>query len=222
MATHATLSAAPRSNTGKGAARALRRAGKIPAIIYGHHRAPEALEVDAVQAGRLLQAIGSAAALVDVTVGDRAPVKVLIREVQRNPVRPVDLLHLDLYEISADEKITVEVPVHLTGIPDGVRNSGGVLDHLLHELEIRVFPKDLPDHIEVDVTALTIGHQVFVRDVTIPNAEILNDPGQPVCTVVPPRTEAAEAPAPVAEVAEPELIRKPKAEEGEEGEAAAE
>ena len=215
--TQATLSAEPRSVTGKGAARELRRNGRIPAVIYGHHREPEALDVDAIQATRLLQAIGSAATLVDVTIADRAPVKVLIREIQRNPVRPVDVIHLDLYEISANEKITVEVPVHLTGIPDGVRNSGGVLDHLLHKLEIRVFPRDLPDHIEIDVTPLTIGHGVFVRDVTVPNAEILNDPGQPVCTVVPPRTETAEVPVVAAEIAEPELIRKPKAEE--EGEA---
>jgi large subunit ribosomal protein L25 len=97
-----------------------------------------------------------------------------------------------------------------------VRNSAGVLDHLLHKLEIRVYPRDIPEHIDVDVTALTIGHQVFVRDVTVPNAEILNDATQPICTVVPPRTETVEAvAAPVAEVAEPELIRKPKAEEEE-------
>jgi large subunit ribosomal protein L25 len=217
MATQATLSAEPRTVTGKGAARDLRRRGRIPAVIYGHHREPLALDVDATAATRLLQAIGSAATLVDVTITGREPVKVLIREVQRNPVRPVDIIHLDLYEISADEKITVEVPVHLIGVPDGVRNSGGVLDHLLHQLEIRVFPKDLPSHVDVDVTALTIGHGVFVRDITVPNAEILNDPGQPVCTVVPPRTEASETPAAAAEVAEPELIRKPKAEE--EGEA---
>ena len=217
MANQATLSAEPRSVTGKGAARELRRRGRIPAVIYGHHREPQALDVDAISATRLLQAIGSAATLVDVTITGREPVKVLIREVQRNPVRPVDIIHLDLYEISADEKITVEVPVHLVGIPDGVRNSGGVLDHLLHKIEIRVFPKDLPNHVDVDVTPLTIGHGVFVRDITVPNAEILNDPGQPICTVVPPRAEAAETPAAVAVVAEPELIRKPKAEE--EGEA---
>lgn len=217
MATQATLSAEPRTATGKGAARELRRRGRIPAVIYGHHREPLALDVDAGAATRLLQAIGSAATLVDVTISGAEPVKVLIREVQRNPVRPVDVIHLDLYEISADEKITVEVPVHLTGVPDGVRNSGGVLDHLLHKLEIRVYPRDLPNHVDVDVTALTIGHGVFVRDITVPNAEILNDPGQPVCTVVPPRTETAEAPVAAAETAEPELIRKPKAEE--EGEA---
>jgi large subunit ribosomal protein L25 len=217
MATQASLSAEPRTVTGKGAARDLRRRGRIPAVIYGHHREPQALDIDAIAATRLLQAIGSAATLVDVTITGREPVKVLIREVQRNPVRPVDIIHLDLYEISADEKITVEVPVHLVGIPDGVRNSGGVLDHLLHEIEIRVLPKDLPSHVDVDVTALTIGHGVFVRDITVPNAEILTDPGQPICTVVPPRTETAETPAAAVEVAEPELIRKPKAEE--EGEA---
>ena len=215
MATEATLSADTRSVRGKGAARALRRAGRIPAVIYGHNREPETLTVDATQASRLLQAIGAAAAIIDVTVTGREPVKALIREVQRNPVRPSDLLHLDLYEVSADKQIIVEVPVHLTGVPDGVRNSGGVLDHLMHKLEIRVFPRDIPDHVEVDVTALTIGHQVFVRDVIIPNAEILSDPDQPVCTVVPPRTETVEAPAPTTEVAEPELIRKPKAEEEE-------
>jgi large subunit ribosomal protein L25 len=215
MATQVTLTATPRSTSGKGAARALRRAGRIPAIIYGHNRAPENLEIDAAHAVRLLQAIGAAAAVIDVSVAGREPVKALIREVQRNPVRPSDLLHLDLYQIDADEKIIVEVPVHLIGTPDGVRNSGGVLDHLLHKLEIRVYPRDLPDHIEVNVDALTIGHQVFVRDVSVPNAEILDDPDQPICTVVPPRTETVETPAPVTEVVEPELIRKPKAEEEE-------
>jgi large subunit ribosomal protein L25 len=215
MATQVTLTATPRSTSGKGAARALRRAGRIPAIIYGHNRAPENLEIDAAHVVRLLQAIGAAAAVIEVSVAGREPVKALIREVQRNPVRPSDLLHLDLYQIDADEKIIVEVPVHLIGTPDGVRNSGGVLDHLLHELEIRVYPRDLPDHIEVNVDALMIGHQVFVRDVSVPNAEILDDPDQPICTVVPPRTETVETPTPVTEVVEPELIRKPKAEEEE-------
>jgi large subunit ribosomal protein L25 len=217
MAAHAALTAAPRSSTGKGAARDLRRLGRIPAVIYGHNRPAEALELDAAAVGRLLLSLslGSASRMIDVTIAGRAPVRALIREVQRNPVRPSDLLHLDLYEVRADEKITVEIPVHLVGIPDGARNFGGVLDHLMHKLEIRVFPADLPDHVEIDVTALGIGHQVFVRDVTVPRAEILSDPNRPICTVVPPRTETVATPVVEAEVAEPELIRKPK-EEGEE------
>ena len=151
--------------------------------------------------------------MVDVTVDGREPVKALIREIQRNPVRPSDLLHLDLFEIRADEEITVDVPVHLVGIPDGVRNFAGVLDHLAHKLTVSCFPADLPDHIEVDVTALGIGQQIYVRDITIDKVEILAEPNQPICTVVPPRTEAVAA-VPGEEVSsEPELIRKPKAEE---------
>ncbi|HEX9755242.1 MAG TPA: 50S ribosomal protein L25 [Gemmatimonadales bacterium] len=216
MAEQVKLAAATRTATGKGAARVLRRAGKLPAVIYGHDRPAEPLALDAGAVERMLITMGSAAAMIDVTVDDREPVRALIREVQRDPLRPSDVIHLDLYEVRADQKITVEVPVHLVGIPDGVRNHGGVLDHLLHRLEIEVFPADLPDHIEVDVNALAIGHQVFVRDVTVPKAEILNDPDQPVCTVVPPRTEVVEEPVvPETETVEPELIRKPKAEEEE-------
>jgi large subunit ribosomal protein L25 len=215
MAHETTLTAYSRTATGKGAARALRRAGRIPAVIYGPNRDAEALELDATEAGRLVQAIGGHTSMVDVTIAGRPPVKALIREIQRNPVRPTDLLHLDLYEITADEEITVDVPVHLTGIADGVRNFGGVLDHVLHRITLRVLPAHLPDHIEVDVTALGIAQAIFVRDLSVPDAVILNDPGQAVCTVVPPRTEAEAAPAEVpAEEAEPELIRKPKAEEG--------
>jgi large subunit ribosomal protein L25 len=214
MAHEAKLTASPRSNTGKGAARSLRRQGRVPAVIYGHNREAEPLEVDAGQLGRLLIAIGSSATMVDVTVDGREPVKALIREIQRNPVRPADLLHLDLLEVSADEEITVDVPVHLIGIPDGVRNFAGVLDHLAHKLTVSCFPADLPDHIEVDVTSLGIGQQIYVRDIKLEKVEILAEPNQPICTVVPPRTEAT-TPVPGEEpaVSEPELIRKPKAEE---------
>lgn len=213
-----SLSAASRTQTGKGAARALRRAGKLPAVIYGHDRPAEALALDATAVERLLHSLSSAATMIDVSVDAREPVKALIREVQRDPLRPGDVLHLDLYEVRADQKVTVEVPVRLVGVPDGVRNFAGVLDHLMHRLEIEVFPADLPDHIEIDVTALGIGHAIFVRDVTVPKAEVLDDPDQPICTVVPPRTEATETPVIEAEAVEPELIRKPK-EEGEEAEA---
>jgi len=216
-----SLAAASRTATGKGAARALRRAGKLPAVIYGHQRQAQALALDATAVERLLHGMSSAATMIDVTVDDREPVKALIREVQRDPVRPGAVIHLDLYEVRGDEKITVEVPVRLIGVPDGVRNFAGVLDHLLHKLEIEVFPGDMPDHIEIDVTALGIGHVIFVRDVSVPNAELLDDPDQPVCTVVPPRTETTETPVVEAETTEPELIRKPK-DEGEEAEVAEE
>jgi large subunit ribosomal protein L25 len=215
MAQQANLHAATRRETGKGAARSLRRTGKVPGVIYGHDRAPEALAVETAALNKLLIGISAGTTIVDVAIDDRAPVKALIRELQRDALRPAEILHLDLYEVRADEKITLEVPVHLVGVPDGVRNFAGVLDHSLRDLEIEVLPADIPEHVELDVTALAIGHSLFVRDVTIPKARILNDPDTPICTVVAPRTE--EAPAVVEEVVttEPELIRKPKPEEDE-------
>ena len=216
MAQQANLQVATRTSTGKGAARSLRREGKVPAVVYGHGRAAEAVTVETAALTKLLVGISAGTTIVDVAIDGRAPVKALIREIQRDALRPAQILHLDLYEVRADEQITLAVPVHLVGIPDGVRNFGGVLDHSLRELEIEVLPSDIPEHVELDVTALAIGHSLFVRDITIAKARILNDPDTPVCTVVAPRTE--EAPAVVEEVAtvEPELIRKPKAEaEGE-------
>jgi len=219
MAQQANLQVASRSTTGKGAARALRRQGKVPGVIYGHGRAAEPVAVDTATLGKMLVGISAATAIVDVSVDGRAPVKALIREIQRDSLRPAEIIHLDLYEVRGDEEITLEVPVRLIGVPDGVRNFGGVLDHVLRELEIEVLPANIPEHIDLDVTALAIGHSLFVRDLQVPNAKILNDPDTPICTVVAPRAEETPA-APVEEAvtAEPELIRKPKPESEEETE----
>jgi len=222
MARQAIIAATPRDQAGKGVARSLRREGKIPAVIYGRGRDPEPLAVDATALTRLLTEISAATTLVDVTVEGRAPVKALIREIQRNPVRPADIIHLDLYEVRAGEKITVEVPVHFTGIPEGVRNFGGVLDQTTHALQVRVLPADIPEFLEVDVTPLNIGQSIHVGELQFPQLEIMTDARVTVCTVVAPRAEEVVAPTPeAAAVAEPELIRKPK-EEGEEGEAESE
>jgi large subunit ribosomal protein L25 len=222
MARQANLEATPRDKAGKGVARSLRRAGKVPAVIYGRGRQPEALAVDTTALTRLLTEIAAATTLVDVNVPGRAPVKALIREIQRNPVRPADIIHLDLYEVHADEQITVEVPVHFVGIPEGVRNFGGVLDQTTHALTVKVLPADIPEHLEVDVTALNIGQSIHVGELSFPKLEIMTDARVTVCTVVAPRAEEVVAPtAEGAEApAEPELIRKPKEEE--EGEAEAE
>src|SRR5688500_12179978 len=218
MAQQATISASLRDHTGKGAARALRRSGKVPGVIYGHDRPPESVTLDTGALQRTLLGISAATTVVDVAIDDRAPVKALIREIQRDPLKPGDILHVDLYEVRADETVTVDVPVHLVGIPDGVRNFGGVLDQVLYSLEIEVLPGDIPQHIELDVTNLGIGQALFVRDASVAKARIVNAPELAICSVVAPRTE--EAPAPTEEVAavtsEPELIRKPKPEaEGE-------
>lgn len=216
--TTASLKATPRAESGKGTARSLRRAGNIPAVIYGHNRKPEALTLEGAAFTRLLTSISAGSTVLDVAVEGQAPVKALIREIQRHPLRATDILHVDLYEVSAHEKVTVEVAVHIVGTSDGVRNFGGVMDQVLHKLELKVLPSDIPSHIDVDVTTLGIGKSIFVRDITLPNAEILNDPRLPICSCVAPRTEEAAA-VPVADATtEPELIRKAKADA--EGEAA--
>jgi len=218
MAQQANLTVSSRTATGKGAARTMRREGKVPGVIYGHGREAESVIVETAALKKMLGGISAATTIVDVTVDGRAPVKALIRELQRDSLRPGEIIHLDLYEIRVDEEITLQVPIRLTGVPDGVRNFGGVLDHVLRELEIEVLPADIPEHVDLDVTALTIGHSLFVRDLQVPKAKVLNDPDTPICTVVAPRAEEAPAAVVTEEpaVAEPELIRKPKAEaEGE-------
>lgn len=216
MAT-ATLSANPRNNVGKGAARSLRRQGKVPAVVYGRGRNPEPLELDAVAFERLLTRVRAGTTVLDVTVADRAPIKALIREIQRNPIRPIDIVHVDLYEVHADEAITVEVPLKFVGTAEGVRNSGGVFEVVLHELEIRVLPGDIPEQIEVDINSLGLGQSIHVADIKLAKGSFVTDGAVTLCTVVAAKVEEVAA-APVegaAALAEPELIRKLKPDEEE-------
>src|SRR5881396_1553613 len=219
MAQTVALSATAREKTGKGAARQARFQKKIPAVIYGHGRATQTLMVDALALEQALTGIEPASTLIELSV-DGKTTRTLIREIQRHPLRP-DIIHVDFYEIKSGEKLTLKVPVHLVGTPDGVRNAGGVLDQVTREVEIEVLPENIPDHVELDVTALKIGDSLHVRDLSIPNAAILTGADLTIATVVPPRAEEVAAPTAEAttEVAEPELIRKVR--EGEEVEAAA-
>src|SRR6266571_1372260 len=208
MAQTVSLSASPRQATGKGAARQARFRGRVPAVIYGHGRDTQPLELEAKALEKALQGVEPASTIIDLAV-DGKTVKTLIREIQRHPIR-TDIIHVDFYEIHATEKVKLKVPVHLVGNPDGVRNAGGVLDQVTREVEIEVLPEYIPDRVELDVSALKIGDSLHTRDLTI-------------ATVVPPRAEEVAAPAAetATEVAEPELIRKVReGEEGEEGEAA--
>ena len=219
MAKTALLSANTRSVAGKGAARSLRRAGKVPAVVYGRGRNAESLELDAVALERLLTKVRAGNTILDVTVADRPPIKALIREIQRNPVRPSDILHVDLYEVHADEQIAVEVPLKFVGTAEGVRNSGGVFEAALHQIEIKVLPGDIPEFVEVDVTTLGLGQSRHVSDLVAGKFEIMTDGAVTICLVVTPKAEEV-APAAVADAvpsSEPELIRKPKASDEEEG-----
>lgn len=211
MAPVITITAEKRTATGKGAARALRRSGKLPAVIYGHGRPPEPLAVSALEFEKALHGIGGST-VIDLAV-DGAPTKVLIREIQRHPTR-LHITHVDFYEVHAGERLRVDVPLVLVGSPAGVRQTGGVLEQFLREVAIEVLPKDMPERIEVEVTGLEVGRSLHVRDLQVPNARVLDDPEATICTVVPPRVEEVPAVAAAApELAEPELVRRPRVEE---------
>lgn len=208
-----TLTAASRTNTGKGAARSLRRDGRIPAVIYGHGRDPLALDLDSRSVGRMLDIIGGETVLIDVAIDGAAPVQAIVREVQRNPVRRSDVIHLDLYAVVAGEPIVVDVPVHLVGTPDGVRNQGGVVDHHLHRLSIKCLPRNIPESVQVDITHLKVGEAIHARDLSVPNAEIQQDDDVSIVGVLAARIEAATEPTEETESAGPEVIKKGKADE---------
>jgi large subunit ribosomal protein L25 len=220
MAQSVTLKVEPRSATGTGAARELRRRGEIPGVIYGHGREPESLKIPQAELEKMLAGAGGST-VIELKLGTKK-VQALVREIQRHPTR-LNIMHVDFLEVHAGEQLTVRSPIRLVGSPEGVRNQGGVLDQIMRELEIRVLPKNMPDHIDVDVQHLTVGHSIHVRDIAVPDAEVLEDLDATVCTVVPPRVVEAEPVVvpeeEVEEMLEPELIRKPRVEgEADEGE----
>ena len=221
MAQTITLIAESRQETGKGIARQLRRAGQIPAVVYGSGREPEALKISQAELEKVLSIAGFST-VVELELGGKK-INTLIREVQRHATRST-VMHVDFMEIHAGETLTVRAPIRLEGIPDGVRNQGGILDQVLREVEIRVLPRNMPEFVVLDVTDLTVGQSLHVSDMAVPDAEILDDLDITICSVVAPRVEAE--PEVVAEEEEeeglePELIRKPRA-EGEEEEEEAE
>ena len=170
MAQIVSLAASPRQATGKCGARQARFRGRVPAVIYGHGRDTQSLEVEAKALEKALQGVEPESTIIELAVEGKT-VKTLIREIQRHPLRP-DIIHVDFYEIHAAEKVTLKIPVHLVGNPDGVRNAGGVLDQVTREVEIEVLPENIPDRVELDVTALKIGDSLHVRDLSIANARM--------------------------------------------------
>jgi large subunit ribosomal protein L25 len=221
MAT-ASLTAQARAERGTGVARKLRQTGQVPAVIYGHGRQPQSLAINTREVEKLLSQFSAGSTVIELSV-DGAVSKTLIREIQRHPVSR-SIVHIDFQQLVAGEKITVSIPLRFVGTADGVRNSGGILEETMHEVHLRVDPSSIPDHIDVDVTPLTIGHSYHVSDLVLPaGVTILDDAGATVCVCTAPKAVVEEAPAAVAVEgveaavpAEPELIRKPKAEEEEE------
>jgi large subunit ribosomal protein L25 len=210
MAT-ASLAAELRSETGKGVARKLRAAGRVPAVIYGHNRESQGLSVNARELAKLLEHISAASTVVELGLGS-GTARTLIREIQRHPVKR-NIVHVDFQELVAGEKVHVALPLVFVGVAAGVREQGGLLEEVMREVQVSVDPASIPNHLDVDVSGLMIGHPIHVRDLTLPaGVSVLDDPDLTVVAVAAPRTvEAVAADAPAA--GEPEVIRAKKPEE---------
>ncbi len=209
------LKARPREKAGKEYAKKLRRNGFVPAVLYGPETKTLALEVETKSFLSLLRGGLGENVIVTLLLDDKkdSQRKVLVREVQRDPVTGA-ILHLDFHQISLTKKLTIQVPIYLVGTPVGV-DDGGILQHALRDLEIECLPTAIPEKIQVDVSHLKIGDSVHVGDIKVENAEILSDSKSSIVSVVPPTVfKEPEVAAPVAEE-EPEVIGEKEEEEAE-------
>lgn len=214
------LNAFPRTVARRTRVKKLRTTGRIPAVIYGRQAQPQILEVDGQALHDLLHHSASENLLVDLTVDKDARAKrlALVQEIQHHPLSG-QVLHVDFHEIQENEKVTINVPVEPVGEAAGVKTGGGVLEHVLHKIRVRCLPKDLPETINIDVSALEIGRAIHIGEIPpIPGVDILGDKTAPVFAVAAPVTEEQEAAeAAAAPSGEVEMIKEKK----EEGEGAA-
>jgi len=210
MSEQVVLQVETRSETGKGAVRRIRASGKIPGNVYGHGSESLAVQADELQFRALISRISAENTLIDLKVGDADPKQVLIREIQRHPYRST-ILHVDFFEITAGEKIRVDVPVRLEGNPIGVRN-GGILQVIRYELEVECLPKDIPSSFRADISGMQIGDSLHIGDLDTGDVMVLEDDSLTVCTVVHPKVVAVEGAeeeeemAELGEMVEPEVI----------------
>jgi len=212
------LKVEPREKLGKEQAKKLRRNGFIPAVVYGPETPSRPLAIDSKTFYALLRGGLGENVIITLEMDEERDGKkqVLIREVQRDPVRG-DIVHVDFHQISLTQKITIEVPIHLVGAPEGVKD-GGILQYALRELKVECLPTAIPEKIEVDVSHLKIGDSIHVADIKVQNVVILSDLQSSVASVVPPTVFKEAEVAPTAVEGEPEVITEKK-EEGEEGKA---
>jgi large subunit ribosomal protein L25 len=216
MTTRVTLQAKSRTDTGKGAARTLRRQGYIPGVIYGHGEQTRACQVERKQVEKLLTSGSHESTIIDLKLEDGATSSVLIREVQVHPYRS-EVLHIDFLSVRKGERVKLEVPVRLVGLSPGVKE-GGIMEHLRHEVEIRCIPSKIPEALDLEISEMDIGDSVTVADLEVPeDVEILTDPAATIASVVPPAVrveeevaEEVEAEGVVEGEAEPELVGRGK------------
>lgn len=205
------IKALKREKTGKSAVRQYRRQGYVPGVYYSHGE--EAIPL-LFEEKMLRHFVGGSHALLDLQIeGTKKPLKCILKEIQQDPVSG-KVLHVDFQGVKMGEKIVVTVPVVLTGTPAGVKE-GGILEHMIRELEIECFPRDLPETLEIDVSNLKIGEAIHVKDLQFENIRILDEPDETILVIEAPRVAEEvvaeeEEVSEFAEPQEPEVIREKK------------
>jgi large subunit ribosomal protein L25 len=212
MAKQLKLAAQVRTSAGRSAVKKIKQQGLVPAVIYGASHAPQNLQVNAREFSNLLSHAVGEHLLVELEItgeGKSEKSLALIQEVQHEPLKG-GVLHIDFHAVSADEKIHAEIPVEAFGEANGVKNFGGILEISVHSLEVECLPKDLPEIIRLDVSALGVNDAIHVRDIKLPDGVSARADGDlTVVRVAPPTVQEAEAPG-AAAAAQPEVLKEKK------------
>ena len=208
-----TIEAQERTELGKNANRRLRARGRIPGVVYGRGIDPVSVSVDPKEVFRILHSETGHNTVFKLKLDERSE-DVLIRTFQLDPVNGI-LLHADFQTISMDEVRTFQVPVDVAGTAAGVK-AGGILDVVLREIELECLPREVPEHLQIDVSPLQIGESVRVEELMVDTSKItiLSDPDQIILHILAPTIREEEEIEEEEEMAEPEVIKKGRVEEG--------
>jgi large subunit ribosomal protein L25 len=203
-----------RTPGGKNANRRLRKAGKIPAVIYGPGKQPVVVSVDPHDVKTILHSETGRNTIFGINVDGSAQGNAMVKGYQLDPVHG-NLIHTDFLEIAMDRLLILTVNVEVVGEPEGVKLDGGIMDIVTRTIEVECLPSDIPESIKVDVSKLKINDYLRVKNLeTDAKVKILSDPEIVVVTIVPPNKEEATVEVAAASTAEPEVIKKGKTEEG--------
>ncbi len=210
------LTAEIREGVGKEKAKKLRAKGLIPAIFYGPKSQTISLVIDSKELAKALQTEAGENVLIDLDIrkGAQSDRKVvMLKDIQIDPLQR-KTLHTDFYEVTMDEMVIVEVPVHLMGKPEGTK-MGGILEQVRRVIQIQCFPGDIPKSIDIDVSPLKIGDSIHVQNIKVEKAKIISDTNFTIATVVPPVVEEKVVEAVAPEVAEGAEVKEKEEEEKE-------
>lgn len=204
-----TLKAELREGTGKGVARKLRQAGRLPAVVYGRDMESIHISLDAHDTEYLFRNIPVDNTIIDVEIeGAKESHQTLVREIQTHPWK-AHLMHVDFLRIQKGVAVEMDVPLHLNGTPVGVRIGGGVIEQIIHDLPIRCIPSAIPESIEVDISHMDLNDVLHISDITFAEGiEVMVAPERTICSIAQPKAEAepededAEAEGEAAEGAE--------------------